>query len=69
MTFNEWRHRHSNYDNRMRGARTPEQQCAVMEQVAMAAMQIAVAQQDKVLAAQVLAWAVAKRIVSIQEAT
>jgi hypothetical protein len=65
MTFNEWRHRHSSYDNRLRGARTPDAQRAVMESIAMQAMQIAVASQDKVLAAQVMAWAIAKRIVEV----
>lgn len=63
MSFNEWRHRHTNYDNRLRGARTPEQVKQIQEEFAMRAMQAAVDQKDKALAASVMAWAQTKRIV------
>lgn len=64
MTFNEWRHRHTNYDSRLNAARSPEQQRAVIEQIALQAMQIAVQKQDKLFAASVMSWARAKHIVN-----
>ena len=65
MTFAEYRHRHTNYDNRLRGARSPEQQRAVMESVALAAMQLAVQKQDRAFAASVMSWAQAKHILTL----
>lgn len=62
MSFNEWRHRHTSYDNRMRTALTVEQQQRIQREVAMQAMQLAVQQQDKTFARSVMTWAQSKRI-------
>lgn len=64
MSFNEWRHKETNYDNRLRGARSPEQIKAIQEEFALRAMQIAVQRQDKALAQSVMSWAQSKRIVN-----
>lgn len=65
MTFNEWRHRATNYDNRMSGARTLEQQRKIQEEIALQAMQAAVQSKDKALAISVMEWARSKRIVDL----
>lgn len=61
QTFNEWRHRSTSYDNRMRKA-TPVEQRKIQEQLALEAMQLAYVRGDKVFAAQVLEWAKSKRL-------
>lgn len=61
LTFNEWRHRHTSYDNRMRMA-TPAAQRKIQEQIALEAMQLAYSRGDKAFAQQVLAWAHSKRL-------
>src|SRR4051812_26504344 len=62
MTFNEWRHRHTNYDNRMRGAIALGAQREIQEQIALEAMQLAYVRGDKAFAAQVMEWAKSKRL-------
>ena len=61
VTFNEWRHRHTNYDNRMRRA-TPAEQRKIQEQIALEAMQLAYVRGDKAFAQQVMVWAQSKRL-------
>lgn len=63
MTFNEWRHRHTNYDRRMSTARSPEALKQIQEQVALEAMQLAYVRGDKVFAEQVMSWAHTKRLI------
>lgn len=65
LTFNEWRHKHTNYDRRMSGARTLEAQRQIMEEVALQAMQRAYANGDKAFAQQIMEWAKSKRLLSI----
>lgn len=62
MTFNEWRHA-TNYDNRMSGAITLEKKVAIMKEIALEAMKMAVARGDKLFAQQVMNWAHSKRLV------
>lgn len=63
MTFNEWRHRHTNYDRRMSRVRfNTEAQRKIQEQLALQAMQLAYARGDKQFAAQVMDWAHSKRL-------
>jgi hypothetical protein len=64
MSFNEWRHQHTSYDNRMRGARSLDQQRKIQEEIAMEAMQIAVQKHDQQLAQSVMGWARSKRLIT-----
>lgn len=63
MSFNEWRHRHTNYDNRMRTALTVEQKMSIRKEIAMAAMRQAVEQNDKQFASSVMSWAQAYKLI------
>lgn len=66
MTFNEWRHRHTNYDSRMKAAsRNPAAQKKIQEEMALKAMQLAYANGDKELANQIMEWAKSKRLLAI----
>lgn len=62
MTFNEWRHRHTNYDRSLTCAKTVEAQRKIMERIALQAMQLAYARGDKQFAQQVMTWAQSKNL-------
>lgn len=61
-TFNEWRHRHSDYDKSLRSAKDETAVRAIMERIALQAMQLAYAQGNKAFAQQVMDWAHSKRL-------
>lgn len=63
-TFNEWRHRHSDYDAKLRGIRPGDNAAvrALMERIALQAMQLAYANGNKAFAQQVMTWAHSKRL-------
>lgn len=62
LTFNEWRHRHSDYDKTLRCAKDEAAVRAIMERIALQAMQLAYANGNKAFAAQVMGWAKSKRL-------
>lgn len=62
MTFNEWRHRHSDYDKSLRSAKDEAAVRQIMERIALQAMQMAYAKKDVRFAQQVLEWAHSKRL-------
>ena len=64
MTFNEWRHRHSDYDKSLRSAKDEAAVRAIMERIALQAMQLAYAQGNKAFAQQVMDWAHSKRLLT-----
>jgi hypothetical protein len=67
ITFNEWRHRQTRYDREMSAARTPEAKRRVMEKFALQAMQLAYANGDRQFAAQVMEWALSKRLLTDEQ--
>lgn len=67
MTFNEWRHRHSDYDKSLRSAKDEAAVRQIMERIALQAMQLAYTRGDKHFAAQVMEWAHSKRLLTDEE--
>ena len=67
MTFNEWRHRHSDYDKSLRTARDEAAVRQIMERIALQAMQLAHANGNKAFAAQIMEWAHSKRLLTDEE--
>ena len=67
MTFNEWRHRHSDYDRSLRSAKDEAAVRQIMERIALQAMQIAYKRGDKQMAQQVMDWAHSKRLLTDEE--
>ena len=67
MTFNEWRHRHSDYDKSLRSAKDEAAVRQIMERIAMQAMQLALVRGDRRFAQQVKDWAHSKRLLTDDE--
>lgn len=66
-TFNEWRHRHSDYDKSLCSAQDEEAVRAIMERIALQAMQLAHSRGDRRFAQQVMDWAHSKRLLTDEE--